>query len=156
MFYGLVLLSISIVITVMWRHIAAPRDLLNADVTDAEFAAITQGAPSIGLPHAAIVLLALIAPTVAAFGYLAIAGLVVIRSRGDFTAPTPEPGSWSLYLPASEHDLHHIKGRLAPLAAGAACGRPLRGRPRRRPRARARGPEAFSPSREPSDVCPPA
>jgi uncharacterized membrane protein len=47
MFYGLVLLSVSIVITVMWRHIAAHRDLLNADVSDAEVAAITQqAAPS--------------------------------------------------------------------------------------------------------------
>ncbi len=93
MFYGLVLLSVSIVITVMWRHIGAHRDLLNPDVSDAEVAAITrQSAPSIGF-YAAIVLLSLIAPTVAAFGYLAIAVLVVFRSRGDFTAATPTHGS---------------------------------------------------------------
>jgi uncharacterized membrane protein len=93
MFYGTVLLAVSIVITVMWRHIAAHRDLLNADVSDAEVAAITQqSAPSIGF-YAAIVLLSLVAPTVAAFGYLAIAVLIVFRSRGDFTAATLEPSS---------------------------------------------------------------
>ena len=93
MFYGLVLLSVSILITVMWRHMAAHRDLLNADVSDAEVAALTQQAtPSIGF-YAAIVLLSLVAPTVAAFGYLAIAVLVVFRSRGDVTAAAPEPGS---------------------------------------------------------------
>ena len=93
MFYGLVLLSVSIVLTVMWRHIADHRDLLDARIADAEVASITQQAtPSIGF-YAAIVLLSLIAPTVAAFGYLAMAMLVVFRSRGDFTAATPEPGS---------------------------------------------------------------
>ena len=93
MFYGLVLLSVSIVVTVTWRHIAAHRDLLDAGVADAEVAAITQQAtPSIGL-YGAIALLGPITPTVAAFGYLAMATLVVFRSRGDFTAATPEPGS---------------------------------------------------------------
>ena len=93
MFYGLTLLSISIVITVMWRHVATHRDLLNADVSDTEVDAITQRtAPNIGF-YAAIVLFALVAPTVAAFGYLAIAVLVVFRSRGDFSAATAEPGS---------------------------------------------------------------
>jgi uncharacterized membrane protein len=93
MFYGLVLLAVSTLITVMWRHIAAHRDLLNPNVSDAEVAAITQqSAPSIGF-YAAIVLLSLVAPTIAAFGYLAIAVLVVFRSRGDFTAATREPSS---------------------------------------------------------------
>jgi len=93
MFYGLVLLSISIVITVMWRHIAAHQDLLNADVSKTEVDAITlRTAPNIGL-YAAIVLFALVAPTVAAFGYLAIGVLVVFRSRGDYSTATPQPGS---------------------------------------------------------------
>jgi uncharacterized membrane protein len=91
MFYGLVLLSISTVITVMWRHIAAHRDLLNAEVSDSEVDAITrQTAPNIGF-YAVIVLFAIVAPTIAAFGYLAIAVLVVFRSRGDYSAATPQP-----------------------------------------------------------------
>ena len=36
--------------------------------------------------YALVLLLALIAPRVAAFGYLAIAVVVVFRSRGDYTA----------------------------------------------------------------------
>jgi TMEM175 potassium channel family protein len=42
MFYGLVLLSVSIVVTVMWRHIAGHSELLNADVSDAEVDAVTR------------------------------------------------------------------------------------------------------------------
>ena len=86
-FYGLVLLASSVVITVMWRYIARHRDLLEPGVSDEEIAAITL----IATPHMAfyalVLLLAVIAPRVAAFGYLAIAVVVVFRSRGDYTAP---------------------------------------------------------------------
>jgi uncharacterized membrane protein len=91
-FYGLVLFGTSLVITALWRYIAGRRALLAPEVSDSEIAAITrQTAPSIGF-YAVVVLLALIAPRIAAFGYLAIAVVVVFRSRGDYTAtPTASP-----------------------------------------------------------------
>ncbi len=82
-FYGLVLLAISIVASTLWRYVAAHRDLLEPDVTDEEVAAITQAAtPNIGF-YVAVVLLALVAPQVAAFGYLLVAVIAVFRQRGD-------------------------------------------------------------------------
>ncbi len=91
-FYGLVLLASSVVITVIWRYIAAHRDLLKPGVSDEEIAAITV----LATPHVAfyglVLALAVIAPGVAAFGYLAIAVVVVFRSRGDYTASS-EAGS---------------------------------------------------------------
>ncbi len=87
-FYGLVLLAISVTTSGLWRYIAAHRDLLERDVTDRQVRAITLATtPSIGF-YAAVVLLALLAPQVAAFGYLLIAVIGVFRQRGD-RAPTP-------------------------------------------------------------------
>ena len=89
-FYGLVLLAISIVISVLWRHAARRRDLLAADVTDEEAAAITvRTAPSVGF-YAVFICLALLAPQVAGLGYLLVAVLGVFRQRGDrVPASTP-------------------------------------------------------------------
>jgi TMEM175 potassium channel family protein len=82
-FYGLVLLLISTVISGLWRYLAAHRSLLKSDVTDAEVDAITRlTAPSIGF-YLAVVALALLAPQIAAVGYLLIAIVGVFRQRGD-------------------------------------------------------------------------
>ena len=82
-FYGVVLLAISIVTSVLWRYVATHRDLLKPDVTDDEITAITLATtPSIGF-YVLVVLLALIAPQVAAFGYLLIAVIAVFRQHGD-------------------------------------------------------------------------
>ena len=82
-FYGLVLLSISVVIGALWRYVADHRDLLDPDVTDEDVAAMTLlTTPSIGF-YVVFVLLALLAPTVAAFGYLVIAVVGMFRTRGD-------------------------------------------------------------------------
>ena len=87
-FYGLVLLAISVVTSALWRYVAAHRDLLEPNVTDEEVAAITVlTAPSMGF-YVGVVLLALIAPRVAAFGYLAIAVIALFRARGDSTSAT--------------------------------------------------------------------
>lgn len=84
-FYGLDLLAISVTVSGMWRYIAAHRDLLAEDVGAEEIRAISsRTAPSIGF-YAAVVALAILAPQVAAFGYLAIAVVAVFRSRGDRT-----------------------------------------------------------------------
>jgi uncharacterized membrane protein len=85
-FYGLVLFGTSLVITALWRYIAGHRDLLAPDVSDREITALTQQtAPSIGF-YAAVVLLAVFAPRIAAFAYLGVAVIAVFRSRGDYTA----------------------------------------------------------------------
>ena len=82
-FYGLVLLAISVVISALWRYVADHRHLLDPDVTDEDVAAMTLlTAPSIGF-YVVFVLLALFTPTVAAFGYLVIAVVGVFRTRGD-------------------------------------------------------------------------
>jgi TMEM175 potassium channel family protein len=85
-FYGLVLLSISVVIGALWRYVAAHRELLEPDVTDEDVAAMTLlTTPTMGF-YVVVVLLALLAPTVAAFGYLVIAVVAVFRTRGDSIA----------------------------------------------------------------------
>jgi TMEM175 potassium channel family protein len=85
-FYGLVLLSISVVIGALWRYVADHRHLLEPDVTDEDVSGMTLlTAPSMGF-YVVVVLLALFAPTVAAFGYLVIAVVAVFRTRGDSAA----------------------------------------------------------------------
>ncbi len=87
-FYGLTLLAISIVTSMLWRYIAEHRDLLEPDVTDDEVRTITLlTAPSMGF-YVIVLLLAVLAPQVAAFGYLLIAVIGVFRQRGDRT-PAP-------------------------------------------------------------------
>jgi uncharacterized membrane protein len=88
-FYGLGLFAISIVGAALWRYAAAHRYLLQPDVTDEEVAAMTsRTTPTLGF-YVIVVLLAFLAPQVAAFGYLAIAVVAVFRSRGDSSAPAP-------------------------------------------------------------------
>ncbi len=89
-FYGLVLLAISVVTSLLWRYVAARRELLEPGVSDAEVTAITRlTTPNIGF-YVGVVLLALLAPQVAALGYLVIAVVGVFRQRGDSQArPLP-------------------------------------------------------------------
>jgi uncharacterized membrane protein len=84
-FYGLALLSVNAVVSVLWRYIAAHRELLEPDVTDAEVATITRETTPGMAFYVGVILLAALAPHVAAFGYLVIAVLAVMRSRGDRT-----------------------------------------------------------------------
>lgn len=91
-FYGLVMLSISTVIGVLWRYLARHRDLLEPDVADQEVAAITKlTTPSVGF-YVVVVALALLAPRVAAFGYVAIAVVLVFRQQGDRPSGLSSPG----------------------------------------------------------------
>ena len=85
-FYGLALLAVSVVTALLWRYVARHRDLLEADVTDKEVTAMTRvTTPSIGF-YVVVVLLAVLAPHIAAFGYLLIAVVGVFRQRGDRAA----------------------------------------------------------------------
>ena len=70
-FYGLVLLTISVVTTALWRYVARyHRDLLRPEVTEEEARSVTlRTTPSMGV-YAVVVVVALLASRVAAFGYL--------------------------------------------------------------------------------------
>ena len=82
-FYGLVLFTISAIVAIIWRYAATHRELLEPDVSDREVAAITQMAtPSLGF-YGLVIVLALLAPKVAAFGYLLIAIVAILRARGE-------------------------------------------------------------------------
>ena len=82
-FYGGTLLVISVLVGVMWGSILRDRHVLKPEVTEQEINAITLATtPNIGF-YVGVIVLAFIAPKVAAFGYLVIAIVAVLRTRGD-------------------------------------------------------------------------
>ena len=82
-FYGLTLLAISIVLRLLWQAIVRQPDLLKPGVSVDEMIAINSAAtPNIGF-YAAVILLALLLPKVAVFGYLVVAVVAVWRTHGD-------------------------------------------------------------------------
>ena len=87
-FYGASLLVISLLFSALWASVARDRSLLKPDVSEKEVAAIARATtPNLGF-YLAVIVLAFIAPKVAAFGYLAIAIVAVLRARGDGGTPT--------------------------------------------------------------------
>jgi uncharacterized membrane protein len=91
-FYGLSLFVISTLIGALWGVIAQHRELLRPGVTDAEVNAILlRATPNIGF-YALGTVVAIVAPHVAAFGYLVIAVSSVLLARGDI-APASAPGA---------------------------------------------------------------
>ena len=83
-FYGLVLFVISALLSLIWRHVASNRDLIADGVSPEEVQQISrESTPNMAF-YAVILLIAIVAPQVAAFGYLAIAILGLFRSRGDY------------------------------------------------------------------------
>ena len=92
-FYGLCLLAISVLISALWAAIARDRQLLKPEVGDDEVNAILLAtSPNIGF-YVGFTALAIIAPRIAAFGYLGIAIVGVLRARGDeATVELTEPG----------------------------------------------------------------
>jgi TMEM175 potassium channel family protein len=82
-FYGGSLLVIALLFSSLWRAAASDRQLLKPEVSDAEVAAIGRATtPSIGF-YAAVTVVAILLPRVAAFGYLVIAVIAVARARSD-------------------------------------------------------------------------
>ena len=82
-FYGLTLLATSVAGSGLLRYIAANPELLKPDITNAQVKTIADRAtPNMGF-YVAGVLLAILAPSVAAFGYLLIAVVAIVRQRGD-------------------------------------------------------------------------
>ncbi len=89
-FYGGSLLVISSVLGTLWGSVALDRHLLRPEVTEREFKAIAMAAgPNVGF-YVGVIALAILAPRVAAFGYLIVAVVAVLRARGDQTGPLPQ------------------------------------------------------------------
>ncbi|HUO75086.1 MAG TPA: TMEM175 family protein [Solirubrobacteraceae bacterium] len=92
-FYGASLLVISLLYSALWSAVASDRTLLKPDVSKKEVDAIARATtPKLGF-YLAVILLAFIAPKVAAFGYLVIAIVALVRARGDRAPTTTTPGS---------------------------------------------------------------
>ena len=92
-FYGGSLLVISLLYSALWRAVTSDRSLLKPDVSAKEVDAIARATtPNLAF-YLAVILLALIAPKVAAFGYLAIAIVALLRARGNRAPATTTPGS---------------------------------------------------------------
>jgi uncharacterized membrane protein len=88
-FYGLCLLAITVLFSVLWGAVARDRRLLKPEVSDEDINAILLAAsPGIGF-YAGAIGLAIVAPRAAAFGYLLIAVVAVLRVRGDEVEPAP-------------------------------------------------------------------
>ena len=82
-FYGLTLLAAAALVSALWGAVAADRELLRPDVDDEEVRVIVVAAsPNLAF-YAGATAVAIVAPKVAAFGYLVIALIAVLRARGD-------------------------------------------------------------------------
>jgi TMEM175 potassium channel family protein len=87
-FYGAALFVTSLLLSLLWGSVAYDRKLLMPEVDEKEVNAIALAtAPTIGF-YFAIILLAVVAPRVAAFGYLVVAIVAVLRAYGDRTQPS--------------------------------------------------------------------
>ncbi len=86
-FYGASLLVIQLLVGALWGSIARDRSLLKPEVSEKEVNAILIAtSPNLGF-YVAVIVLAIFAPKVAAFGYLLIAIVALLRTRGDQTPP---------------------------------------------------------------------
>jgi uncharacterized membrane protein len=84
LFYGATLLGISIAITAIARYAASRTELIPDRAVQDELRDIaTQTTPSLGF-YGVVIVLAFLAPKVAAFGYLAIAIIAVLPSPTRF------------------------------------------------------------------------
>jgi uncharacterized membrane protein len=89
-FYGATLLVISILVRVLLGAIVSRPDLLKSGVSTEEIRASRKAAtPNIGF-YAAVIVLAVLVPKAAVFGYLVVAIAAVWRARGD-ESPEPRP-----------------------------------------------------------------
>ena len=87
-FYGAWLLVISLLLSALWGTVARDRSLLRPEVSEREINAILRATtPNLGF-YVVVIVLAILAPRVAAFGYLVIAIITVLRTHGDGASPS--------------------------------------------------------------------
>jgi hypothetical protein len=83
------LLVIALLFSALWGAVARDREPLQPEVTDDEVSAILiASSPSLAF-YAGAIALAIVAPRAAAFGYLLIAVVSILRVRGDEVAAEP-------------------------------------------------------------------
>ena len=88
-FYGAALLAIALLFSALWGAVANDRELLKPEVTDDEVDSVLIAlTPGIGF-YAGAIAVAIVAPRLAALGYLVIAVFGVLRVRGDEPAAQP-------------------------------------------------------------------
>jgi uncharacterized membrane protein len=81
-FYGIVLFVIAALFWALWGTVASDRELLHSSVTDEEVRRLLVAtSPNLGF-YAVVTLVALATPKAAAFAYLGIAIVSVLRARG--------------------------------------------------------------------------
>jgi uncharacterized membrane protein len=86
-FYGATLLVISLLLSALCAVIRREHDLLRPEVSEQEINAILVATtPSLGF-YVGVIVLAIFAPRVAAFGFLVISIVVVLRAHGDQRTP---------------------------------------------------------------------
>jgi uncharacterized membrane protein len=91
-FYGATVLVISLLHSALLGAITRDRDLLEPQVSEQEIKAIfAASTPSLGF-YVGVIVLAIFAPRVAAFGFLVIAIVAVLRVHGDQIRPTQIAG----------------------------------------------------------------
>jgi len=94
-FYGASLLVTSLLLSGLWASVTLDSHLLRPEVDEKEIRAIAlAAAPSVGL-YLAVIVLAFVAPVVAAYGFLVIAVVGVLRARGDRSLLRSPPASTS-------------------------------------------------------------
>jgi uncharacterized membrane protein len=92
--YGLTLLIVSLLFWALWNAIVRHRELVRPGVSDGEVAAIQQAVTPSPIFYAVVIGFGLLAPRLAAFGYLLVALVAVARARGDEPVPpAPRGGS---------------------------------------------------------------
>jgi uncharacterized membrane protein len=86
LFYGLALFATSVLLSLLWGSVAYDRSLLMPEVDEQEIRAMVLATtPTLGF-YLAIVAVAIVAPRIAAVGYLVVAVLALLRAHGDRTA----------------------------------------------------------------------
>jgi TMEM175 potassium channel family protein len=90
-FYGLTLLVIAGLFSLLWGVVAQDRQLLRPEVCDEEVTKIVVAtSPNLAF-YAGATALAVVLPRVAAVGYLVIAVVAILRARGDTHLQSPAP-----------------------------------------------------------------
>lgn len=86
LFYGLALFATSVLLSLLWGSVAYDRNLLMPEVDEQEIRAMVLATtPTLGF-YLAIVAVAIVAPRIAAVGYLVVAVVALMRVHGDRTA----------------------------------------------------------------------
>jgi uncharacterized membrane protein len=86
-FYGATLLAISLIISALWTQITRDRHLLRPGVSEEEIRTVLVATTPTLSFYVVVIVLALFAPRIAAFGYLVIGIIAVLRAHGDQATP---------------------------------------------------------------------